>query len=155
MRLQTACFTGHREIPYAEQKNIQKQTLDAVEDLYAHGFRIFCAGGALGFDTLAAQVVLSLKKVHPDIRLHLVLPCKDQTARWSSVDRLMYEVIKRDADEVVYISDEYTRSCMHERNRRLVDESCACICYLKKTTGGTAYTVDYAEKSGLHIVRIG
>ena len=33
MRLQTACFTGHREIPYAEQKNIQKQTLDAVEDL--------------------------------------------------------------------------------------------------------------------------
>ena len=37
------------------------------------------AGGALGFDTLAAQTVLDMKKEYPQLRLILVLPCEDQT----------------------------------------------------------------------------
>ena len=35
--------------------------------------------GTLGFDTLAAQCVLSLKNQHPHIKLILVLPCITQT----------------------------------------------------------------------------
>jgi hypothetical protein len=43
---------------------------------------------------------------------------------------------------------------MHKRNRHLVDNSSACIAYLTESKGGTAYTVDYAEKHGLTVFNI-
>ena len=43
---------------------------------------------------------------------------------------------------------------MHRRNRHLVDHSGTCICYLTRSTGGTAYTVDYARKKGLRIINV-
>ena len=85
------------------------------------------AGGALGFDTLAAKTVL---------------------------DIMVYEDIKRRSDKIVYVSREYTPDCMHRRNRHLVDHSGTCICYLTRSTGGTAYTVDYARRKGLRIINL-
>ena len=43
---------------------------------------------------------------------------------------------------------------MQKRNRHLVDNSSACICYLTKSAGGTAYTVNYARRMGLRIINI-
>ena len=43
---------------------------------------------------------------------------------------------------------------MFKRNRHLVNHSSACICYLEKPTGGTAYTVNYARKCGLQIINL-
>ena len=65
-----------------------------------------------------------------------------------------YERIKALADKVVYTSQEYTKGCMHKRNRHLVDHSSVCICYLTKKDSGTAYTVDYSEKQGLEIINL-
>lgn len=154
MRLQTACFTGHREIPPQLQSKILRETADAVKTLYDRGYRTFCAGGALGFDTIAARVILALKKTHPDLRLHLVLPCETQAAKWSAQDRFVYDAIKAQADEVTVLHDTYTRYCMYERNRLMVNLSSVCICYLKRQTGGTAYTVKYAEENGLQIIEL-
>ncbi len=55
---------------------------------------------------------------------------------------------------MVYTSQEYTKGCMFKRNRHLVDNSSVCICYLTKNNGGTAYTVDYAEKQGLEVINL-
>ena len=99
-------------------------------DLIENGYLYFGAGGALGFDTLAAQIVLELKTSYPHIKLILVLPCLSQTDSWSSHDQEIYEYIKATADKVVYTSREYTKGCMHKRNHHLVDNSSACICYL-------------------------
>ena len=63
-----------------------------------------------------------------------------------------YEKIKKEADKIVYISEEYTKSCMMERNRHLVDNSKYCICCFNGQKGGTAYTVSYAKKRGLEII---
>ena len=60
----------------------------------------FGAGGALGFDTLAAQCVLSLRKRYSHIKLILVLPCTTQTKGWSKDDIAVYEEIKSQADKV-------------------------------------------------------
>ena len=65
-----------------------------------------------------------------------------------------YERIKALADKVVYTSQEYTKGCMHKRNRHLVDHSSVCVCYLTKKDGGTAYTVDYAERQGLEVINL-
>lgn len=53
---------------------------------------------------------------------------------------------ERQANKVVYTSQEYTRDCMFERNRHLADYSSVCICYLNKPSGGKVYTVEYAKK---------
>ena len=65
-----------------------------------------------------------------------------------------YEEIKRCADKVTYTSEHYFRGCMQKRNRHLVDNSSACICYLSKPAGGTAYTVDHARRCGLQVINI-
>lgn len=152
MREKTVCFTGHREMPADQLKTILQSTADAVFNLYERGYRIFCVGGALGYDTLAARVVLALRQRYPDVRLHLYLPCPEQADKWSDSDRKMYEVIKKAADAVTVCSPHYTRFCMHERNRQLVNASSVCICYLTKQTGGTAYTVRYATEKGLEVI---
>ena len=41
-----------------------------------------------------------------------------------------------------------------KRNRHLVDCSSACICFLTKHEGDTAYTVDYAKQMGLDITNV-
>lgn len=108
----------------------------------------------MGFDTLAAKTVLDLKKDYPDIKLILVLPCRNQTRGWKEKDIETYESIKAQADKVVYTSEQYFRGCMQKRNRHLVDNSNMCICYLTTDDGGTAYTVAYAKKQNLRILNV-
>lgn len=79
---------------------------------------------------------------------------KHKTRGWKAKDITIYEKIKQQADKVVYTSKEYTRGCMHKRNRHLVDNSSICVTYLTEQSGGTAYTVDYAIKHGLTVINI-
>ena len=152
--MKTCCFTGHRVIPAADRADIEKQTARAVNQLIADGVDTFVSGGAIGFDLLAAQVVLRAKTVYPAVRLNMVLPCRDQDARWSAADRAAYAAILARADEVVYTADTYHRGCMHVRNRAMVDRSDACICYLTAATGGTAYTVNRAREKGIPVFNV-
>lgn len=151
MKKRTCCFTGHRKIPSEELSEVKRRLRTAIISAINEGYVFFGAGGALGFDTLAAQAVLDLKKEYAHIRLILVLPCISQTKNWQEQDIAEYERIKRNADKVVYTSRNYSRGCMHKRNRHLVENSSLCICYLQKQSGGTAYTVGYAELQGLII----
>lgn len=154
MREITACFTGHREIPMLQKHSIVKQLRKTLVELIEQGYCYFGAGGALGFDTIAAQTVLDLKETYPHIKLILVLPCKSQADNWSENDKRMYDYIMSKADKVRYTSEHYYRGCMHTRNRRLVDNSSVCICYLAKEKGGTAYTVKYANSKNLKIINV-
>ncbi len=154
MKEKTCCFTGHRNIPSGIERKLFRITEKIVETAIKDGYRYFGAGGALGFDTIAALVVLKLKERYPDIKLILVLPCLTQTRGWTKEDIAIYEDIKRQADKVVYTSQEYTRGCMHKRNHHLVDNSTMCICYLTESKGGTFYTVNYAKAKGLKITNI-
>lgn len=154
MRKRTCCFTGHRSIPPEERRELARRLEETILRLYRRGVRYFGAGGALGFDTLAAQAVLSLREECPGIRLILVLPCPSQTKGWKPEDAAEYERIKSQADKVVYTSQEYTQGCMYKRNRHLVDHSGVCVCYLIKDSGGTAYTVRYARTHGLEIINL-
>jgi len=155
MREKTCCFTGHRELPFfwghcKLTGKLEKAIIEQIDN----GIRFFGAGGARGFDALAARTVLKLKKKYPDIKLILVLPCLTQTRGWPAEDVQEYERIKAQADKVVYTSQEYTKGCMFKRDRHLVDCSSVCICYLTKDSGGTAYTVNYAKKNGVKVINL-
>lgn len=154
LKSKTACFTGHRNIPPEELPMVIKRLKEAVSACIKNGYRYFGSGGARGFDLEAAMAVLELKKVYPDIKLILVLPCREQTRGWSATDVQKYEWIKARADKVVYTSEHYYNGCMQKRNRHLVDHSSLCICYYTRQRGGTAFTVDYASNIGLIITNL-
>mgnify|MGYP002524835049 FL=1 len=152
----TVCFSGHREIPEGEREALSARLEAALIRLAEGGYNRFFAGGAIGFDTMAAEAVLRLRVRYPQIRLHLALPCRGQEKRWSEDNRRTYDRIRDAADFVVYTSPlGYTHGCMQQRDRYLVDQSSVCLCYLTHLTGGTAYTVTEALRSGAEFVNLG
>ena len=138
-------FTGHRprKFPWgyneADTKCVAlKQALTReIVKLVEAGYTDFLSGMAEGTDTWASLAVLALKKENPALKLHCVLPCEGQ------------------ADEVVYVSREYSKDCMLKRNRYLVDHAaCLLAVYNGEWRGGTAMTVRYARKKGREIIII-
>ena len=150
----TCCFTGHRKIPSGDQKQISGRLEKVLVSYIEQGYLYFGAGGAVGFDMLAAETVLKLKNQYPAIKLILVLPCKEHCKYWSIVEKIRFACIMRRADKIVYTAHVFTQDCMRKRNRHLVDNSSLCICYLTKSTGGTAYMVNYARRTGRSVINL-
>ncbi|MBQ6614124.1 MAG: DUF1273 family protein [Clostridia bacterium] len=151
----TCCFTGHRDISALTYEELMHRTEPLLQRLIKNGYEYFVCGGALGFDTFAAMYVCSLKMRGFAVKLVLMLPCKDQTLKWSQYDKMIYESLLGRADEVIWLSESYYPGCMQKRNRAMVDASSACICYLNSPeNSGTKQTVEYAMKQGLAIANV-
>lgn len=148
----TCCFTGHRTISPQIQKSLHTALDNTLDNLINAGVTKFICGGALGFDTLAAQAVLRQKQKNKSITLTLALPCRDQAKRWNSMQRLVYEDILASADEVVCLFDHYVTGCMHARDKFMVDSSDMVIAYYRGKNGGTQYTFKYAEEQKKKII---
>ena len=152
-RSKTCCFTGHREILEADEAALVIWLEEVISQLYlCYGVRYFGSGGAMGFDILAAEVVLRLAEKYPEIKLILVLPCLEHDKFWNRVWKYRLKEIKRKTAKIVYTSDYYHKDCMYVRNRHLVDYSSWCIAYCRKNEGGTAYTVLYAEEKQCRVL---
>lgn len=158
IRHKTCCFTGHRSLPETAAWSLGGLIHDEVALLYGSGFDTFLAGGALGFDTIAARELLRMK-LSPGfsgLKLVLVLPYLGQESGWPPMDQALYEHIKRKADEVIYTGDVFAKGLLLHRDRYMVDHSAHCIAYLKpgRVRGGTAYTVRYARQEGLGVTNL-
>ena len=144
-----ACsFTGHRDIPISSVKPLEALLARAINYVYNEGCREFYTGGALGFDTMAAKIIIRKRLSCPDIRLTVVIPCVNQSEKWGYFAREMYDYIVSNADEVIFTSEEYTKSCMRIRNAKLVEFCDVLIAYSGRENSGSAQTVRMAEKAG-------
>lgn len=148
------CFTGHRSIGAEHMRELPYLLDYQIEKLIVCGVTTFRGGGAIGFDTLAELVVLEKKEKYDFIRLELILPCREQTAKWGERDKKIYEYILSRADKVSYVSEAYTSGCMYARNRALVDGADFCLAYCTSQKGGSAYTCDYAKKRGVDLINV-
>jgi len=153
-KFHTCCFTGHREVPRAQQPGLYRRLEETIRHLNQRGFDTFLAGGALGFDTMAARMTLQLRQEGLLLRLVLALPCQDQDSRWSAADRERYEQIKLAADDVVCLSDHYYPGCMQARNRYMVERSACCVAYQTRSSGGTAQTVSLCFDQHVPVIRL-
>jgi uncharacterized phage-like protein YoqJ len=139
----TACFTGHRSY----RGECKDALLDAVRALYKEGYRTFLCGMAVGFDLLAAEIVLALKKKNPHIKLIACIPCIGQEKYFSKTDQKRYVEAVAKADEQVILADAYYRGCMQARDKYMADRGDIMVAYCTKKEGGAAYTVRCFEKA--------
>lgn len=144
-------FTGHRVLSCYD---FDTALLDRVIlNLIKNGIEEFYCGMAQGFDLAAAESVLQYKK---DFKIKLIacLPCPEQADNFSQKNKARYESVLERCDEKVIISPEYQRGCMHARDRYLVENCGVLVCFLRKHSGGTHYTVNYAKKLNRKIIEL-
>ena len=147
----TCAFTGHRKL---NEWGFDYALLDRVVlNLLKTGTTNFLCGMALGFDTVAAESVLSLKGDY-GAKLTACLPCADQYGRFSESNKKKYFEILDRCDEVITLAPAYFSGCMHARDRYMVENSDLIVSFLRKQSGGTFYTVNYARKLGKKIIEL-
>lgn len=159
----TCAFTGHRPQNFSWKydetapecillKNIINQQISILTD---NGYTDFLSGMALGVDIWAAEIVLNLRKKNPALKLHCILPCKNQAEKWPLSARNLYNNILAQADSLIYTSRQYHANCMLERNRFLVENASLLLAvYNGQKQSGTAATLRYAQKLNRQIITI-
>ena len=152
MKETTCCFTGHRRLPVAKIEHIVKRLDAEIDNLVHQGVTDFISGGAVGFDQIAASMIIAKRQMGIKVRLIFALPCRDQDKDWSPEHQRLYRNLLDEADEVHYISEAYHNGCMKLRNAYMVDKSAHCICALLQVRTGTSQTVNMAQKKGLNII---
>lgn len=75
-RQMTVCFTGHRQLADQEADAVSAKLDLLLPKLYQQGYRRFFCGGALGFDTLAAEAVMRMQAAYSDVMLVMAIPVR-------------------------------------------------------------------------------
>ena len=152
---QTACFTGHRNIKQSDIKPLEKKLEKLLEKLIGEGIVYFGCGGAVGFDFLSGFTVLRLRERYNHIKLIMVLPCRNQDAKWTAEQKRDYKRLLDAADKAVCLSEAYYDGYMLARNSHLIQHSAVCVAYLTNTVrSGTAQTVRLARENNLTVYNL-
>ena len=159
----TCAFTGHRPRKFPWKYNEQDSRCVALKAVLSEQIRLladagvtqFLSGMAEATDTWSAISVLALREKNPTLKLHCILPCKEQADKWTASSRDLYHFILEQADSIVYVSRAYHENCMLERNRFLIEHASTVLAvYNGEKRGGTAATMRYAQKMGREIIVI-
>ncbi len=162
--MKICAFSGHRpqSLPWRFNETspdcIQLQKILALQiaRLIDNGYTDFLSGLAIGVDTWAAQAVLTLREENPQLKLHCILPCKNQAIKWPLPAQERYKMILAQADSIVYTSRNYHTNCMLERNRFMVERAELLLAVYddRLQRSGTAATIRHAQKLGRKIIII-
>lgn len=156
----TCCFTGHRpdKLPWGTDEEdprclaLKARLADALEEEYRAGTRHFICGMARGADLYFAEAVLALRERLPSVTLECARPCESQARSWPREEQERYQSILDQCDFETLVQHHYDRGCMARRNRYMVDHAARLIgVYDGVPKGGTAQTVLYALRKGLHL----
>ena len=162
VRSKTCCFTGHRpqKLPWGFNENdprflaMKERLRSAIVEAIEDGYTYFVSGMALGFDMVAAELVLELRKQYPGISLECALACEGQEKVWLPKTKLRFTRVIMQASNVTYFTKEFTRTCMDERNLLMVNKSSLIITLYDGKPGGTKKTLDVARAMGSRVVNV-
>ena len=153
-RIVTCCFTGHRpEKLNAPEEIVIAKLKDAIEDAVSNGFVNYITGMSRGVDIWAAEAVLELRKEFHYIKLICAVPFESFEKGWEEEWKERYYQVLREADEVHYISDRYTRDVYQKRNEWMIDHASMVIGCYTGASGGTRNTLEYAKKQEMYMIR--
>ena len=159
-REQTCCFTGHRpeKLPWGRDESdprclmLKQRLRDVIEESYRDGMRHFICGMARGCDFYFAEIVLELRRNHPEITLEAAIPCASQSHGWRREEQLRWQTILAACDLETLVQEQYDPGCMLRRNRYMVDYSALVIAVYDGSDGGTRRTLEYAIRQKVPFV---
>ncbi len=149
-KAKSCAFTGHRTI----YNDLTRQRLkNIILELIETGYDTFLIGMAIGFDTLAFNILEEIRQ-EKYIKIIACVPCYNQSLKFSVAQKIEYDRMIDSADYVIYTGKEYTTKCMKIRNEFMVNNSSALVCYLRRQYGGTYSTVKYAVNKNINIIKL-
>lgn len=152
LRKHRCCFTGHR--PEKLSRNsyfIKRELKKEIKRTIASGYIVYISGMARGTDIWAAELILKLKKKHPNLKLICAIPYPGFEQKWPSKTQVQYHNILKNADIVKVIAPSYSPDVFRYRNEWMVNHSNKIIAVFGGKTGGTMNTIDYAFKNHITV----
>lgn len=161
--MKKCAFTGHRpkRLPFGSdeadekcshlKRIIREQIIHLIEE---DEVSYFISGMAMGIDMYAAEIVLDLKVMYPDIQLECTIPYEEQAIRWPNALRERYYDIAGKCDKETMLQTHYSSGCLQRRNRYMVDQADIIIAVWDGKPSGTGSTVKYALSKGKRVIRI-
>ena len=159
----TCSLTGHRpqKFPWGYDEthircvDLKNRLETAMEKaILENGYNHFISGMALGSDIFFAEIALKLKAKYPEqkITLECAIPHRNQEGRFSDAYKKRYHDIVSKSDKITVISERYTRSCLMDRNKYMVDNSSLLFAiYSLDEKGGTYNTIKYAKSKNVDV----
>ncbi len=158
---QSVAFTGNRDLKHPAVKNalklralIEVSLREKVVEQYRLGRTTFLSGMAVGFDLMAARVVLDMRRELPLLRLVAVVPFEGHDRYFSPEDRELSLRVMDQADECVVLASSYSPEVFHKRNDYLIERSSHLVAYSSGEGKGTLYTIKRGLSSGLSVDNI-
>ena len=133
-------FCGHKEV--SDRELVDQWLRQVCADLIEQGADEFFLGGYGCFDFMCASVLRDMKKVHPSIRLVLVLPYLNSAMLTEGYDETAYPPLE----------SVPKRFAISRRTEWMVRESEVVVAYVIRGFGGAAATMDYARRKRKTII---
>ncbi len=153
MKMNTACFIGHREINETEE--LKSKLCEIIEALIAQKqINTFLFGSKSRFNDLCYELVTKINEKYPYIKRVYV------RAEFPYIDEAYTNYLLKNYEETYYpekISDA-RRTVYVKRNYHMIDKSQFCIVYYHndnlpiKRKSGTKIALDYAIKKNKEII---
>lgn len=140
--MQTCFFIGHREAPDDLYPALYDAVLQHIEE---YGVTDYVVGHYGRFDVMAARAVRAAKRIHPDVRLSLLLP-------YHPAEREVWQ--PEQYDSLFYPPDMETvprRVAIVRANRYMADHCTHVIAYAWHPASNAQNLVEYARKRGLSV----
>ncbi len=91
MKRLSCAFTGHRpqKLPWRYDESsegcmlLKEVFTSQIAKLMKNGVTDFLSGMTLGVDTICSELIPAQREKNPALRLHCILPCVGQDAKWS------------------------------------------------------------------------
>ena len=108
---------------------------------------VYC-GMADGCDIAYGIAAITAKACDYHVKLHCVLPCKNYNS-----ENPWFEVLKKDADEWIELSEEFYKGCDNVRDQYMIDHSDKLFAIWDGIkAGGVWSTIRKAQKKGIDII---
>lgn len=147
-----ACaFTGHRptrfSFKYDEEKldcrKLKAVLAEQIGFLYQQSVTDFYTGCALGVDMWAGEAVLSLMELHPEVKLHCIVPFAGQERKWTDEQQARYHAMLRRSSETVIMQEKYDKECYFQLQPLFGRSRWGTACRLR-------YAGEQTQRNGLY-----
>lgn len=150
----TVAFTGHRHINTGDSI-LRDELTHIIRKQYHNGYTTFITGGAVGFDLLAAEIVLDLQIEYTDIQLFCAIPYAGHHLYFRDEAKQRYIRIANKATSNIILSSRYYDDCFLRRNDYMIANCSLLIAYYGQISrSGTGYTVRRAGANNIPIINL-